>query len=42
MYQFDLNIAIRHMVCPGGIDLDLYDVYNRKDELHNIIIQEDE
>ena len=39
MDQFDLNIAIRHMVCPGVIDLDLYDVYNRKDELHNIIIQ---
>ena len=42
MNQFDLEIKIRRMVCPGGVDVNLYDEYNRKDELHNIIIQSDE
>ena len=28
------------MVCPGGVDVDFYNEYNRKDEQHNIIIQE--
>ena len=40
--QFYLGIAIRRMLCPGGVDVDLYDEYNRKDELNNIIIQADE
>ena len=33
MNQFDLYIAIRSMVCPGGVDVDLYDEYNHKDEM---------
>ena len=41
MNQFDFNIAIILMVCPVVIDVDLYDEYNHKDELHNSIIQED-
>ena len=41
MNHFDLNIEIRCMVCPGVIDLVLYYSYNHKDELQNIIIQED-
>ena len=41
MNQFDLKIAIKRMVYPGGVDVDFYDEYNHKDELHNIIIQED-
>ena len=27
------------MVCFRGVDVDLYDEYNLKDELYNIIIQ---
>ena len=42
MIQFDLEIAIICMLCPGGVGVDLYDEYNWKDELHNIIIQADE
>ena len=42
MNQFDLDISIRCMVCPGGVYLDLYGEYNRNNELHNIIIQSDE
>ena len=41
MNQFDFKIAIKRMVYPGGVDVDFYDEYNHKDELHNIIIQED-
>ena len=41
MIQFDLEIAIICMLCPGGVGVDLYDEYNWKDELHNIIIQAD-
>ena len=40
--QFDLYIAIICMVYPGGVDVDLYDEYNCKDEMLNIIIQADE
>ena len=42
MNNFDLDIAIRCKVCTGGVDMDLYDEYNRKDELRNIIIQADQ
>ena len=42
MNQFDLDIPIRRMVFPRGVDVDFYYEYNRKDELHNIIIQADE
>ena len=39
MNQFYLEISIRRMVCPVGVDVDFYDEYNCKNELHNIIIQ---
>ena len=42
MNQFDLDIAIRRMVCTVCVDVDFYDEYNRKDEPHNIIIKSDE
>ena len=41
MNQFGLDIVIRRMLFPGGFDVDLYDEYNCKDELHNIIVQAD-
>ena len=41
MSQFNLDIAIRCMVCPVGVDVDFYDKYNWKDECNNIIIQAD-
>ena len=30
MNQFGSDIEIRRMVCPGGVDVDLYDEYNKK------------
>ena len=42
MNHIGLDISIRRMVCPGGVDVDLYDEYNRKYKLHNIVIQADE
>ena len=30
------------MICTGSVDVDFYDEYNFRDELHNIIIKTDE
>ena len=40
MNQFDLDIAIRRMVCTVGVDVDFYDEYYCKYEIHNSITQE--
>eukprot|EP00571_Detonula_confervacea_P016327 CAMPEP_0172299168 /NCGR_PEP_ID=MMETSP1058-20130122/1533_1 /TAXON_ID=83371 /ORGANISM="Detonula confervacea, Strain CCMP 353" /LENGTH=123 /DNA_ID=CAMNT_0013008517 /DNA_START=225 /DNA_END=593 /DNA_ORIENTATION=+ len=42
MNQRDLDMAIRRMMCIGGVDADLYKEYHAKKTLDDIMIQQED